>query len=147
MSPGQARDKPSLKIWLASRLHDIEQEGDRATGCPLWIFRRPPHACHSSVCSFLFLMMAYSLFLHGSAVREVSLDYGPGDLWKELVVDDSLAGVSLISYELLSFSANNRHYLVRIPRVSLDMKGGGLMGTCGVIQSGRQTECFALYTW
>ena len=29
-------------------------------------YRRPPHACHSSLCSFLFIIMAYSLFLHGS---------------------------------------------------------------------------------
>ncbi|CAE7857091.1 unnamed protein product [Symbiodinium microadriaticum] len=110
MSPGPARGRSSLRLWFQSRLHQIEQEGDRATGCPLWIFRRPPHACHSSACSFLFLMMAYALFLHGSAVQEISLEYGPDDLWKEIVVEEGLAGASLISYELLRFNANNRHY-------------------------------------
>ncbi|CAE7576214.1 unnamed protein product, partial [Symbiodinium necroappetens] len=54
------------------------------------------------------------------AVQEISLEYGPDDLWKEIVVEEGLAGASLISpathfassylYELLRFNANNRHY-------------------------------------
>eukprot|EP00437_Effrenium_voratum_P020147 CAMPEP_0181446362 /NCGR_PEP_ID=MMETSP1110-20121109/26064_1 /TAXON_ID=174948 /ORGANISM="Symbiodinium sp., Strain CCMP421" /LENGTH=282 /DNA_ID=CAMNT_0023570435 /DNA_START=256 /DNA_END=1104 /DNA_ORIENTATION=+ len=55
--------------------------------------------------------MAYSLFLHGSAVREIAISYGPADAWKEIVVDENLAGMSLISYELPIFLANSRHYL------------------------------------
>lgn len=105
----------SLKKWLAGRLHQIEEKGESAFSCPLWCYRRPPHACHSSICSFLFIIMAYSLFLHGSAVHELSVAYGPQDAWKEIVIDDRLAGASLVSYELPSFMANSRHFLESRP--------------------------------
>lgn len=59
--------------------------------------------------------MAYSLFLHGSAVHELSVSYGPADAWKEIVIDDRLAEASLVSYELPSFLANSRHFLESRP--------------------------------
>lgn len=107
-----------LRIWFAHRLHRIEECGEASVSCPLWFYRRPPHACHSSICSFIFLIMAYSLFLHASAVHELSVSYGPADQWKEIVIDDRLAGVSLVSYELpATFFANSRHFIESRPSV------------------------------
>jgi len=61
--------------------------------------------------------MAYSLFLHGSAVHELTVAYGPADGWKEILIDESHAGVSLISFELPNFMANSRHFIESRPQI------------------------------
>ena len=88
--------------WLRVLSCQIEKGGEGAISCPLWcwaqirhemfehsmtlrhsnvltmrFYRRPPHACHSSLCSFLFIIMAYSLLLHGS-VRTWATEHHEG---------------------------------------------------------------------
>ena len=61
-------------------------------------YRRPPHACHSSLCSFLFIIMAYSLFLHGS-VRTSATEQHEGlestlskkNIWKKRSLPENVA--------------------------------------------------------